>query len=379
MSNKIEYRYLSNGNAGQNFNIYVSNASFETISYLDNIYRNTTSSYVNSQNNVNNNGLGTNIANSIIICASDVVDKSSTYRILTYTDFKDQNNNGKYDKDVDNTLETYAAPIERINVAYGYRDTGNYDIAITDTYGHPIVLTPPFNDINKKYFSTQLADGSLSYKGISYRGLNYPTSMLTLSYDFAKQFDSVGKVVEDMDLTYTPIVKHTYSYTLNDTGQKVINEKKTWKLAYYTRNGDNAKVWIVYDPENAENTLPKDLQANKGWNQPQTVEPEFTHSLRFCDAIDEIADLQAKLDESNTKSLISDLKKRVKTLEDQVQTLLKLNFILSKNYNTEDHKDAPYTYIWTGTSTEYNTNVTESDKSNPNITFLINQDKNQNK
>lgn len=372
MSNKIEYRYLSNGNAGQNFNIYVSNVPFETISYLDSNYRNTTSSYVNGQNNVNNNGLGINIANSIIICASDVIDKSSTYRILTYTDFKDNNNNGKYDRDVDNTLETYVGPIERINVAYGYRDTGNYDIAITDTYGHPIVLTPPFNDINKKYFSTQIADGSLSYKGISYRGLNYPTSMLTLSYDFAKQFDSVGKVVEDMDLTYTPIIKNTYSYTLNDAGKKVINNNKTWKLGYYTRNG-NSRVWVVYDPENAENTLPKDLQANKNWNEPQTVEPEFTHSLRFCDAIGEIADLQLKLDENNSDSLIHKLQDRVKTLEAKVDNLLKLNFILSRNYKVEDHPDAPYSYIWTGTNTEYDNNVIESDKSNPNITFLINQ------
>ena len=370
MSNKIEYRYLSNGNAGQNFNIYVSNVPFETISELDSNYRNTTSSYVNGQNNVNNNGLGTNIANSIIICASDVEDKSSTYRILTYTDFKDQNNNGKYDRDVDNTLETYAAPIERINVAYGYRDTGNYDIAVTDTYGHPIVLTPPFNDINKKYFSTQIADGSLSYKGISYRGLNYPTSMLTLSYNFAKQFDSVGKVIDDMDLTYTPIVKHTYSYTLDDAGQKVINNSYTWKLGYYTQNS-NSRVWFVYDPQNS-NTRPKDIQANKGWNVPQPVEPEFTHSLRFCDAIGEIADLQAKLDESNTDSLIRKLQDKVKILEGQVQTLLDLNFVLSKNYNAKDHSNAPYTYIWTGTNDDYK-KLDDKDKTNPIVTFLINQ------
>lgn len=376
MSNKIEYRYLSNGNAGQNFNIYVSNAPFETISELDSNYRNTTSSYVNSQNNVNNNGLGTNIANSIIICATDVEDKSSTYRMLTYTDFKDLNNNGKYDRDIDNTLENYAAPLKRINVAYGYRDTGNYDIAITDTYGHPIVLTPPFNDINKKYFSTQIADGSLSYKGISFRGLNYPTYMLTLSDAFSKQFDNVGKVVEDMDLTYTPIIKHTYSYTLDDSGQKVINTSRTWQLGYYTRNGDNAKIWVVYDPENTENTLPKDLQANKGWNQPQTVEPEFTHSLRFCDAIGEIAEVQAKLDDKNPESRISKLQSQVDKLQKTVDDLIKLNFILSKNYKVEDHPDAPYSYIWTGTNNDYQ-NVADNDKKNPNITFLINQDTNQ--
>ena len=366
MSNKIEYRYLSNGNAGQNFNIYVSNVPFETISELDSNYRNTTSSYVNGQNNVNNNGLGTNIANSIIICASDVEDKSSTYRILTYTDFKDQNNNGKYDRDIDNTLETYAAPIEKINAACGYRDTGNYDIAVTDTYGHPIVLTPPFNDINKKYFSTQIADGSLSYKEISYRGLNYPTSMLTLSDAFAKQFDSVSKVIDDMDLTYTPIVKHTYSYTLDDTGQKVINNSYTWKLGYYTQNS-NSRVWFVYDPQNS-NTRPKDLQANKDWNVPQPVEPEFTHSLRFCDAIGEIADLQAKFDDNNPDAEITYLKKRVTILEDKVDKLLKLNFVLSKNYKGDN--DNPYTYIWTGSNKDYET---VSYKDAKNITFLINQ------
>ena len=370
MSNKIEYRYLSNGNAGQNFNIYVSNVPFETISELDSKYRNITSSYVNSQNNVNNNGLGTNIANSIIICASDIEDKSSTYRILTYTDFKDQNNNGKYDQDVDSTLETYVAPIEKINAAYGYRDTGNYDIAVTDTYGHPIVLTPPFNDVNKKYFSTQIADGSLSYKGISYRGLNYPTSMLTLSDTFTKQFDNVGKVVEEMDITYTPIIKHTYSYIINDEGQKVIDNSKTWKLGYYTRSGDNAKVWVVYDLGNETNTLPKDLQANKGWNEPKTVEPEFTHSLRFCDAIGEIADLQAKFDPTNDNAEITYLKNQVKDLQEKVENLLKLNFILSKNYKGDN--DNPYSYIWTGSNDEYG-KVADADKKNPNITFLINQ------
>lgn len=371
MSNKIEYRYLSNGNAGQNFNIYVSNVPFETISELDSKYRNTTSSYVNSQNNVNNNGLGTNIANSIIICASDIEDKSSTYRILTYTDFKDLNNNGKYDQDADSTLETYVAPIEKINAAYGYRDTGNYDIAVTDTYGHPIVLTPPFNDINKKYFSTQIADGSLSYKGISFRGLNYPTYMLTLSDTFAKQFDNVGKVVEEMDITYTPIIKHTYSYIINDEGQKVIDNTNTWKLGYYTRNGNNERVWVVYDPLNG-NTLPKDLQANKGWNEPKTVVPEFTHSLRFCDAIGEIADLRAKFDPTNKNAEITYLKSQVKDLQEKVENLLKLNFILSKNYKVGDHSDAPYSYIWTGSNEDYG-NVADADKSNPNITFLINQ------
>lgn len=371
---KIEYRYLSNCYAGgQDFNIIVSDAKFETISYIDYKFRNTVSSYTNGQNNVNNNGLGTNIANSIIICSYKTEDKNSLKRSITYSSWLESDHNNRYDADKDQLVEAPYTTTYTVQETVGYRDSGIYDLAVTDNYGHPIVLTPPFNDIDSKYFTSKIADGSIASHEISYRKVNYPTSYLTLSDDFAKQFNGVNDVVRDMDITYTPLVKQTYSYTLVNGKKEINGNYSTWKIGYVL-NKANIKDWVVFDPnkETGQATWPKSISDPKR----QITDPKtemYSHSLRFCDLVGDVATLQQKTDENNPNSYISQLVDRIKALEDKVDNLMKLNFVLSANkFADNTHRTDDYSYIWTGTAQEYAQTWSKNDLPN-NVTFLINQ------
>lgn len=363
---KIEYRYLSNCYAGgQDFNIIVSDAKFETISYIDYKYRNTVSSYTNGQNNANNNGLGTNIANSIIICSYKTEDKNSLKQSITYTSWLESDNNNRYDADKDQLVEAPYTTTYTVQESVSYRDSGIYDLAVTDNYGHPIVLTPPFNDIDSKYFTSKIADGSVASHEISYRKVNYPTSYLTLSDDFAKQFDGVNDVVRDMDITYTPLVKQTYSYTLVN-GKKEIDTKSTWKIGYVI-NPTNTKDWVVFDPnkETGQATWPNKI------TNPETQ--MYSHSLRFCDLVGDVAELQHKTDKNNKEDgSLGYLYDWINTLQQKVSQLMELNFILANNYNKNEHPTAPYSYIWTGSAEEYKNTWDKNNLPN-NVTFLINQ------
>ena len=145
----------SNTSQGKDFSIYTSNTSFEVLSRYDQALRKG-SSVLDNENNVTTvntvNNIANKIANSIIICSPQVEDPNyQTYtKTVTVKYINRDNIDGLSDDDL--ILNTTYKDDKDVSGLLAYKDSGQFDLVVTDDNGVPACITPPFNDIDTTYF-----------------------------------------------------------------------------------------------------------------------------------------------------------------------------------------------------------------------------------
>lgn len=132
---------------GQAFNVICADTTYTNlINYID---------YCNAKedSSAEDEGLGSNIKNSLIVCApqKDTYTTITTYQ-TTYTSFIDNDDNNEYNIG-DTLLGQYSDKNANVQYSTNRVDTGEYDLCVTDYKGDVIRLTPGFTEVDKEYFT----------------------------------------------------------------------------------------------------------------------------------------------------------------------------------------------------------------------------------
>lgn len=132
---------------GEAFNVICADTTYTNlINYID---------YCNAKedSSAEDEGLGANIKNSLIVCApqKDTYTTITTYQ-TTYTSFIDNDDNNEYNIG-DTLLGQYSDKNANVQYSTNKVDTGEYDLCVTDYKGDVIRLTPGFTEIDKEYFT----------------------------------------------------------------------------------------------------------------------------------------------------------------------------------------------------------------------------------
>lgn len=370
MDNNLVSSHIGNlAQTGKDFNVIVTNAPFKLLSSLDKLYRTGSSGMGgNGTTTATNNGMGTKIANSFMICAPQTPDDYTTYNYVANVAYIDRDNNGQYsygDTQLYNDAYTYVYTSSNT-----YKDTGEFDLVATDAYGIPVALTPPFNDIDKNYFDIN-SDMPSRYREYCH------SRSLTLSKNFSAQFDGLGEYVKEIAYSYTPIVTD-YDKTLyfirasqiksgpnqrplyfvgkmdtaNPNGELSYKAKIGDTYTYLTTKITSDNIYSYeYIPVSFEYLL-NEVNGLKNWK-----------STEFPDNNNGEWHEGEKID--NTDSI----SKKLSYLMATVKKLNNLPYVLNRTGSTS--KDI--SYLWSGNISDYE-GITKSDKDNK-TTFIIENDK----
>ena len=372
MDNNLVSSHIGNlAQTGKDFNVIVTNAPFKLLSSLDKIYRTGSSNDGgNGTTTATNNGMGTNIANSFMICAPQIPDDYTTYNYVANVAYIDRDNNGQYtygDTQLYNDAYTY------VYTSYNaYKDTGEFDLVATDAYGIPVALTPPFNDIDKNYFDVR-SDIPSRYRDYCH------SRSLTLSENFSKKFGGIGEYIGYIGYSYTPIVidydKTTYFIRAS---QKVgqANQRPLYfvgKMDEVSPKGVlsyNAKIGYV------NKYLDPSITYDDEYNY-EYIPVSFEYLLNEVDKIKDWKSTEFPNTSDNTsyvwdgKENIEDSASILKKLSYLMKTVSKLNnlpYVLNRTGSTS--KDI--CYLWSGSMKDYE-GIPKSDKDNK-TTFIIEND-----
>lgn len=368
MDNNLVSSHIGNlAQTGKDFNVIVTNAPFKLLSSLDKIYRTGSSDTGgNGTTTATNNGMGTKIANSFMICAPQIPDEYTTYNYVANIAYIDRDNNGQYtygDTQLYNNAYTYV-----YTSSNAYKDTGEFDLVATDAYGIPVALTPPFNDIDKNYFDIS-SDIPSRYRDYCH------SRSLTLSKNFSTQFSDLGKYVETIGYTYTPIV---------------IDYDKTTYFIRASKKVSDPNPRPLYFVGKMDKVSPKGVLSYKAQigNVNKYLDPSITHDDEYnyeyipvsfeylLDEVDKLKDWKST-EFPNTSYVWNEGEK----LEDSASILKKLSYLLKTvsklnnlpyvlNRTGSTSKDI--SYLWSGNMTKYE-NIAKSDKDNK-TTFIIESD-----
>ena len=369
MDNNLVSSHIGNlAQTGKDFNVIVTNAPFKLLSSLDKIYRTGSSNNGgNGTTTATNNGMGTKIANSFMICAPQIPDEYTTYNYIANVAYIDRDNDGQYtygDTQLYNDAYTYV-----YTSSNAYKDTGEFDLVATDAYGIPVALTPPFNDIDKEYFDVS-SDIPSRYRDYCH------SRSLTLSKNFSTQFSDLGKYVETITYSYTPITidldktlyfiraskiksdspnSHPLYFvgkmdTVNPNGDLSYKANINGSYTYLTTKiKSDGKYNYEYIPVSFEYLL-NEVNKIKDWKST-----EFPNTSYIWNEGEELED---------SASILKKLSYLMKT----VSKLNNLPYVLNRTGSTS--KDI--SYLWSGNMHDYE-GITKSDKDNK-TTFIIEND-----
>ncbi len=229
--------------SGKEFKILASNVSFEVLAMYDEHIREANST-VDTDNNISNalasdSGVGANIANSLIVCAPQMKSYTTIVNASTNYSFIDKNGDKVYDKEEGDKIisGSYEPEINVINQE-GTEDTGKYDLVVTDYNGVPGIITPPFNDIDKNYFTVSNSNVDPS------RSKYCRTVSLTFNPEMS---DTIGRAHKFID-------EATYAFTYNTPNERMY-------LIEVRDDGPGGQPSRYYTT-NEELTLSKDLGTN---------------------------------------------------------------------------------------------------------------------
>jgi len=354
-------------NQGQEFGVMISDASFDELSRFNewaSTYENGGTTY---------NGLGTNIKNSFIVCAPQ---STSTYNIVTTTttsQFIDTNDNDVYEEGTDvnigSTTTSYSSLIE-------YIDNGKYDLLVTDHLGNLIRLTPPFTDIDTNFFDLKDPDLSLDYSDNKDGSHTlYNTRALTFNSSYVNLLNNSSKVIERMNVTYTPILDTIKEYGDDDVNP--ISSKVTIAYSYVTSTSitgaknlywgtfsydytDKDKTTLDNDGLHYDYAKDKDLSnivnTKNSYFTPYVV--SWQSLLSSYIALEErVQELERQTDPKNPNSMAYNLQKQINELN-------------SRKYMYRAYDNVP-TYIWSGTISEYNSFIDYAKKNGKNLDDYI--------
>lgn len=369
MDNNLITSHIGNlAQTGKDFNVIVTNAPFKLLSSLDKVYRTGSSDKGgNGTTTATNNGMGTKIANSFVICAPQIPDNYTVYNYVGDIAYIDVDNNGYYNS---GDIQLYNNSHTNVISTYTYKDTGEFDLVATDAYGIPVVLTPPFNDIDTTYFSISVDSQSRSRDYCHSRAL-------TLSDKFGKQFSEVGEYIEYIPYSYTPIVKDYDKTTyFIRASKKVVTGDPNPRPLYFVGKMDKVS------PEGKLSYKAQIDNVNKFLDPTITYDDEYNYEyvpVSFEYLLDEVNEIKKwkstefpeDNDEWNEDESIdgsASIQKKLSYLMKTVNKLNNLPYVLNRTGSTS--KDI--SYLWSGNMTEYE-GITKSDKDDKDdrTTFII--------
>ena len=369
MDNNLITSHIGNlAQTGKDFNVIVTNAPFKLLSSLDKVYRTGSSDKGgNGTTTATNNGMGTKIANSFVICAPQIPDNYTVYNYVGDIAYIDVDNNGYYNS---GDIQLYNNSHTNVISTYTYKDTGEFDLVATDAYGIPVVLTPPFNDIDTTYFSISVDSQSRSRDYCHSRAL-------TLSDKFGKQFSEVGEYIEYIPYSYTPIVKDYDKTTyFIRASKKVVTGDPNPRPLYFVGKMDKVS------PEGKLSYKAQIDNVNKFLDPTITYDDEYNYEyvpVSFEYLLDEVHEIKKwkstefpeDNDEWNEDESIdgsASIQKKLSYLMKTVNKLNNLPYVLNRTGSTS--KDI--SYLWSGNMTEYE-GITKSDKDDKDdrTTFII--------
>ena len=368
MDNNLVSSHIGNlAQTGKDFNVIVTNAPFKLLSSLDKLYR-TGSSGIggNGTTTATNNGMGTKIANSFMICAPQTPDDYTTYNYVANVAYIDRDNNGQYsygDTQLYNDAYTYVYTSSNT-----YKDTGEFDLVATDAYGIPVALTPPFNDIDKNYFDIN-SDMPSRYREYCH------SRSLTLSKNFSAQFDGLGEYVKEIAYSYTPIVTD-YDKTLYFIRASQIETQPNQRALYFVGKMDTVspKGELSYRAHigTAYSYLTTKITSDGNYNF-EYIPVSFEYLLNEVNGLKKWKSTEfPKNEEWHEGEEIDNADSISKKLSYLMATVKKLNnlpYVLNRTGSTS--KDI--SYLWSGNISDYK-GITKSDKDNK-TTFIIENDK----
>lgn len=371
------YKYVGTcESTGQNLSAFVSNASFEQLARLDyNIRKENTT---NTEALLVEYGLGSNIANSLIVSAPTktedaVQDRTSTKTIRYYDlDKSSSYNDGDYVISEKSTDElTNSETSSTIT-----RDTGWYDLSVTDSTGRIACITPPFNDFDTRYFdsvfsNTYLNGNTTTYGEIgSYRnakpysdaGIGI-TRMLTLNSSTSKSIDNMNTFIENAGTTYLSILnEYEKDIALTNTEENQIYVGK----CYYTNGNSTTYLWASWIGGEAKK--PEIIKSPTDESKKETIEgwvPNTIFVSSFSTILDKYCNLKNDVDNILNGSFPenSGFKKIIKNFEDRIKTLENYKYVFRLG-------DSQGTYLWSGTYSNYN-GLSDTIKNEDSNMFII--------
>lgn len=370
MDNNLITSHIGNlAQTGKDFNVIVTNAPFKLLSSLDKVYRTGSSDTGgNGTTTATNNGMGTKIANSFVICAPQTPDDKPVYNYVADIAYIDVNKDGKYNS---GDIQLYNNSHTDIHTSPNvYKDTGEFDLVATDAYGIPVVLTPPFNDIDTTYFSISVDSQSRSRDYCHSRAL-------TLSDKFGKQFSEVGEYIGYIPYSYTPIVKDYDKTTyFIRASKKVTTGDPNPRPLYFVGKMDKVS------PEGKLSYKAQIDNVNKFLDPTITYDDEYNYEyvpVSFEYLLDEVNEIKkwkstefpedsGEWDENESIDGSASIQKKLSYLMKTVNKLNNLPYVLNRTGSTS--KDI--SYLWSGNMTEYE-GITKDDKDDKDdrTTFII--------
>lgn len=369
MDNNLVSSHIGNlAQTGKDFNVIVTNAPFKLLSSLDKLYRTGSSNTGgNGTTTATNNGMGTKIANSFMICAPQIPDDYTTYNYVANVAYIDRDNNGQYtygDTQLYNDAYTYV-----YTSSNSYKDTGEFDLVATDAYGIPVALTPPFNDIDKNYFDIS-SDMPSRYRDYCH------SRSLTLSKNFSTQFGDLGKYVETIAYSYTPIVtdldKTLYFIRASQIKNGIPNSHPLYFVGKMDTVNSNGELSYRANINGTYTYLTTKIKSDGKYNY-EYIPVSFEYLL---DEVDKLKDWKSTefpenkwVWEEGESVIESDtIQKKLAYLLATVNKLNNLPYVLNRTGSTS--KDI--SYLWSGNMSDYE-GITKSDKDNK-TTFIIESD-----
>lgn len=344
--------------SGKEFKILASNVSFELLAKYDKYIRESGSSVDNSGTSLaSSGGIGKNIANSVIVCAPQTKATSITYTYSATYSWID-NGDGIYTNG-----ETIVNGSTQGTTTYtsskNTEDYGKYDLVVTDQNGIPAVITPPFNDIDTKCFTTYVG---LSNPDVVPSRKDYcKTTTLTLSDSLR---NSVGNA--DQFISYSP-----YNFTyITDEGMRLI-QVNSGGLGTSTRyyvckdlgepNEEGFYSYTYYDSNNEKKHISKE--------DSKVTRADYAYVLNEMISLREWKEKNFTQDSQGDAGKPWDgwtVNQKVTYLLEHMNDLLSLNFVLRHDTTTPS-------YLWSGKKNEYN-KVSQDKSTRENTTFIIQED-----
>lgn len=369
MDNNLVSSHIGNlAQTGKDFNVIVTNAPFKLLSSLDKIYRTGSSNNGgNGTTTATNNGMGTKIANSFMICAPQTPDDYTIYNYVSNVAYIDRDNNGQYTY---GDTQLYNNSHTNVISSYTYKDTGEFDLVATDAYGIPVALTPPFNDIDKEYFDVR-SDIPSRYRDYCH------SRSLTLSENFSKQFGGIGKYIGYIGYSYTPIVidydKTTYFIRAS---QKV--SQLNQRPLYFVGKMDEVSPKGVLSYKAKIGSVNKYLDPSITYDDEYNYEyipVSFEYLLNEVDKIKDWKSTEFPKDKwvwKEGESVIESdtIQKKLAYLLATVNKLNNLPYVLNRTGSTSED----ISYLWSGNMHDYE-GITKSDKDNKTTFIIENDDK----
>lgn len=359
----MDRSYLGNlkYNAGQDFNVIVSNASFESLKKFKD--------WASDSDNggATNNGLGTNIKNSFIICSPQQSDDEVTISTdIQKINYRENGNAAGYQEGDDELIDS--TTISTTSMTMDKRDTGATDLIVTDHLGNLIRLTPPFTDIDTTYFSVK--EGILTTDADVNNNTMYGCRALTFNKEYSKLLTETSSNMSTLSTTYTPIINYINRNIENEDGTKR-NDITYSTVAYWYENEKGNKIWTTVSYNQSDDNIDTDFKTfvetysttNKEWGA------YHTYSVSFIDLLNSYYLLKKEHDDLAYKYEQANNPNKKDTVAYNVDYMMKL---LTYNVMYKANSYMP-SYIWTGNNDNYSTFIENKPSNELNSYIFIHQ------